>query len=442
MKESGMKGSHMLSEDDVLQPITKTGVAFYFFVCALLFLTGWWAYSWYTQLTTGLIVTGLRAIYNSPNYQGPYISGGSPWGIYVTNFIFWIGISHAGIAISASVRLMDLKKYKVVARMAEVLTMVALPMAAMSIVFDLGRPDRIFNLLEFGRFQAPLLWDLTAITTYFMATIVYLYLSLRGDVDELARKIPSREWFYKRLAMNYEGTEAEKERHTQTLWWLALAIVPIMVTVHSVVSFVFGLLISRGGWYSSIFAIYFVVGAIVSGVAAVYSLAWIFRWLYKWQSLITDEVLRGISWALRNVLIIYIYLWIAEELTVRYMGTSADLRVSNYLWFGPFAPLFWTMAIVGFGIPGLILLKPLFGKRNFNPALTFAASIILNVALWIKRFTIVVPSLLNPPLYPTGMYVPTFTEIGIMLGTFWMATLLYVAFVKLFPIIDLDVVKR
>jgi molybdopterin-containing oxidoreductase family membrane subunit len=436
-----MKESHMATEDDVLQPLRKTGTGFYVFVLGLLVLTGWFLYSWYTQLTTGLVVTGLRAIYNSPNYMGPYISGGSPWGIYVTNFIFWIGISHAGIAISASVRLMNLKKYKVVARMAEVLTMVALPMAALSIVFDLGRPDRIFNLLEFGRFQAPLLWDLTAITTYFMATIVYLYLSLRGDIDELARKIPSREWFYKRLAMNYEGTETEKQRHTQTLWWLALAIVPIMVTVHSVVSFVFGLLISRGGWYSSIFAIYFVVGAIVSGVAAVYSLAWIFRRLYKWQSLITDEVLRGVSWALRNVVIIYIYLWIAEELTVRYMGTTADLRVSDYYWFGPFAPMFWTMAIVGIGLPALILLQPIFGKRIFNPTLTFAASIILNIALWIKRFTIVVPSLLNPPLYPTGVYVPTLTEIGIMLGTFWMATLLYLAFIKLFPIIDLDVVK-
>jgi molybdopterin-containing oxidoreductase family membrane subunit len=431
----------MASEDSVLQSVTRTGTAFYVFVCALLVLTVEFLYAWYTQLTTGLVVTGMRSIYNAPNYMGPYIAGGSPWGIYITNFIFWIGISHAGIAISASVRLMDLKKYKVVARMAEVLTLVALPMAGLSIVFDQGRPDRIINLLIYGRFQSPMLWDLTAITTYFMGTIVYLYLSLRGDIDELARKLPGREWFYKRLAMNYQGTESEKERHNQTLWWLALAIVPIMVTVHSVVSFVFGLMIARSQWYSTIFAIYFVVGAIVSGVAAVYSLAWIFRWLYKWESLITDEVLKGISWALRNVLIIYIYLWIAEELTTRYMGSTADLRVSNYLWFGPYAPIFWTLAIVGFGIPAIILLKPIFGKRHFNPGLTFAASIILNVALWVKRFTIVVPSLLNPPLYQTGVYIPTPTEISIMLGTFWMATLLYIAFIKLFPIIDLDVVK-
>lgn len=435
------KGYGVSSEETILQPLVKTGKAFYVLVIGLLVLTGWFLFSWYTQLTNGLGVTGMRSIYNAPNYMAPYVSGGSPWGIYITTFIFWIGISHAGIAISASVRLMNLTKYKVVARMAEVLTLVALPMAALSIVFDLGRPDRILNLLEFGRFQAPLLWDLTAITTYFMGTIIYLYLSLRGDIDQLARKLPRREWFYKRLAMNYEGTEADKERHTRTLWWLAVAIVPIMVTVHSVVSFVFGLMIARSGWYSTIFAIYFVVGAIVSGVAAVYSLAWIFRWLYKWQSLISDEVLKGISWALRNVLIIYIYLWITEELTTRYLGATDDLRVSNFLWFGPYATLFWAMAIIGFGLPAIILLKPIFGKRSFNPALTFAASIILNVALWVKRFTIIVPSLLNPPLYPTGLYMPTLTEVSIMLGTFWMAVLLYVAFVKLFPIIELDIVK-
>lgn len=435
------KGVGMTGEAAVLQPIVKTGKMFYAFVGTLLVLTGWFLYSWYMQLTNGLAVTGMRSVYNAPNYMGPYISGGSPWGIYVTNFIFWIGISHAGIAISASVRLMNLTKFKVVARMAEVLTMVSLPMAALSIVFDLGRPDRIFNLLVFGRFQAPLLWDLTAITTYFMGTIIYLYLSLRGDIDELARKLPRREWFYRRLAMNYEGTATEKETHTRTLWWLAIAIVPIMVTVHSVVSFVFGLMISRGGWYSTIFAIYFVVGAIVSGVAAVYSMAWILRRLYKWQSLITDEVLRGVSWALRNVLIIYIYLWTAEELTTRYLGPPAEIRVSDFLWYGPYAPLFWPMAIIGFGIPALILLKPVFGKRVFNPTLTFAASMILNVALWIKRFMIVVPSLINPPLYPTGFYMPTLTELSIMLGTFWMATLLYVAFVKIFPIIELDVVR-
>jgi len=100
------------------------------------------------------------------------------------------------------------------------------------------------------------------------------------------------------------------------------------------------------------------------------------------------------------------------------------------------------LAIIGFGIPAIILLKPVFAKRTFNAKLTFLASIILNIAFWIKRFTIVVPSLLNPPLYQTGIYIPTITEASIILGTFWMAALLYVAFIKIFPIIELDVVKE
>lgn len=434
--DAGMKG-----EERLLQPLTHTGRAFYAFVGVLVALTCVFLYSWYLQLSQGLFVTGMRSVYNAPNYMALTVSGGSPWGIYVTNFIFWIGISHAGIAISASVRLMNLSKYKAVARMAEVLTLVALPMAALSIVFDVGRPDRIINLLQYGRFQAPLLWDLSAITTYFMGTIVYLYLSLRGDIDELARKLPNRQWLYKRLACGYEGTETEKKVHTETLWWLAIAIIPIMVTVHSVVSFVFGLMVARATWYSTIFAIYFVVGAIVSGVAAVYSVAWIFRWLYHWESFVTDEVLKGITWALRNILIIYIYLWIAEELTTNYMGPSAELRVSDFLWSGPYAAIFWPLAIIGFGLPALILLKPVFRRGTFNPRLTFAASIILNIALWIKRFTIIVPSLLNPPLYSTGIYIPTLTEASIMLGTFWMALLAYAIFVKTFPIIELDVAR-
>jgi Ni/Fe-hydrogenase subunit HybB-like protein len=439
MKRSSIANA---DEDTILRPLLKSGTAFYVFVGSLLVLTGWFLFSWYTQLSEGLIVTGMRSIYNAPNYLGFNLSGGSPWGIYLANFVFWIGISHAGIAISASVRLMNLKKYQVVARMAEVLTLVALPMAGLAIIIDLGRPDRIFNMLEFGRFQAPLIWDLTAITTYLMGTIIYLYLSLRGDLDELAQKLPKRQWFYKLLGMNYEGTETDRERHTQTLWWLAVAIVPIMVTVHSVVSFVFAVMVARSGWYSTIFAVYFVIGAIVSGVAAVYSVAWILRWVYKWQSLITDEVLKGISWALRNVLILYIYLWITEELTTKYMGPEAEVKVSEFLWTGPYAIIFWPMAILGFGLPAIILLKPLFGKRTFNPRLTFAAAIILNVALWVKRFIIVVPSLLNPAILPTGFYMPTLTEVSITLGTFWIAALLYVTFVKLFPIIELDVVRE
>ncbi len=414
-------------ERKLLRPMLRTGKGYIATVGVLSVLVLWFFYSWYTQLTQGLGVTGMRDV-----------PGGSPWGIYMSTLIFWIGISHAGIAISASVRLMKLEEYRGIARMAELLTLFSLPMAGLTLMVDIGRPDRAINIIRFGRYQSPLIWDLTAITTYFFATLIYLYLSMRQDIAECAEVLPKRNRFYKFLSLGYENTEEEVERHNKALWWLAIAIVPIMVTVHTVISWVFGFMVARPGWYSAIFGIYFVIGAIVSGLAAVYMIAWLFRRVYGWEEYIPDKVLQGLAWALRNVLIFYIYLWIAEILTARYSGPSAELKVSEYVWTGPYAPIFWSMVLFTFAIPALILIRPMF-NRTFNPMLAFIASILLNIGLWIKRVIIVIPSLLNPDLYSPGSYTPTLTEISIMMGSVWIAILLYAIFLKFFPIVELEI---
>jgi len=414
--------------EEALHPLIHTGKAFYAFVAVILGLLAWSGYSWYLQLTQGLVVTGMRDI-----------PGGSPWGVYIATFVFWIGLSHAGIAISASVRLLKLVRYRAISRIAELVTLFSLPMAGLSIIFDLGRPDRAINLIRFGRWQSPFLWDLSAITTYFVGTVIYLYLSMRSDLAYCAEKIPWRRRLYKLLALNYKPSPYEEEKHARTLWWLAVAIVPIMVTVHTVVSWVFGLMVGRPGWFSTIFGIYFVIGAILSGLAIVYSLAYIFRSLYSWHKYITDEVLFGLSWALRLIFILYLYLWIQEMLTVGFMGPVAEARVLGFLWAGPYASIFWSMLVFTFLLPGLILFAPLFKREWFKPKLVFVASILLNISLWVKRVLIIVPSLLNPYLYPAGTYIPTVTEISIMLGTFWLFILAYTVFTKLFPIVELEV---
>ena len=418
-------------EEGVLHPVVHTGKAFYAFVIVILALLTWFGYSWYLQLTQGLVVTGMRDI-----------PGGSPWGIYLSNFIFFIGISHAGIAISAVVRLMKLEAYKPVARMAELVTVVSLPMAALSIVFDLGRPDRILHLFSFGRYQSPLLWDLSAITTYFLASAIYLYLSMRADMTECAEKVPKRKWLYKLLALGYTNTEEEKRKHEKALRWMAIAIVPIMVTVHTVVSWVFGLMVSRPGWYTALFGIYFVIGAIASGLAIVITIAWLFRKIYAWEKYIKDEVFRGLGWALSIILILYLYLWISEQITVMYAGPEDEVTISQALMFGRLAPLFWITVIVGFVFPAILLFIPMFKPEAFSVKRTVFASILVNVFLFIKRIIIVVPSLLYPRLYPPGQYMPTITEIAIMLGTFWIAIALYVGFVKMFPIMELEIERR
>jgi len=196
-------------------------------------------------------------------------------------------------------------------------------------------------------------------------------------------------------------------------------------------------MVSQPGWYTALFGIYFVIGAIASGLAIVITIAWLFRKIYGWERYVKDEVFRGLGWALSLILILYLYLWISEQLTIMYTGPTAEVRISQALMLGRFAPLFWSTLIIGFVIPAILLFIPMFRREAFSVRRTVLASILVNIFLFVKRVIIIVPSLVYPRLYPPGQYLPTTTEISIVLGTFWIAITLYVAFVKLFPIIEL-----
>jgi molybdopterin-containing oxidoreductase family membrane subunit len=413
------------------EPIVHTSKAFYGFITAAIALLAWSGYSWYLQLSKGLTVTGMGDI-----------PGGAPYGIYIANFIFFIGISHAGIAISSVVRLMNLERYKSVARMAELVTVVSLPMAVLSIILDMGRPDRILNIFAFGRLQSPLLWDMIAVTIYFVSSLLYLYLSMRSDLVECAETLPRWKGLYRFLTFNYKDTQDSKQRHERLLRWMAIAIIPIMVSVHTVVSWVFGLMASRPGWYTALFGIYFVVGAIASGIAIVITIAWLFRRVYSWEEYIPDEIFKGLGWALRLVLLVYLYLWISDIVTVMYAGPESEVLIAETLMFGDYAFLFWPTLIGGIVIPAAILFLPMFNPKSFSVGATVLASILINVFMFVKRVIIVVPSLTFPRLYSPGHYLPTLTEISIMLATFWIALTLYMVFVKLFPIVELEITKK
>jgi len=219
---------------------------------------------------------------------------------------------------------------------------------------------------------------------------------------------------------------------------MAIGIIPVMITVHTVVSWVFGLMASRPGWYSALMGIFFVVGAVASGVAIVITIAWLFRKIYSWNEIIDDEIFKGLGWALRLVLLLYLYLWISEIVTVMYAGPSAEIIVAESLLFGQFAPLFWSTMIGGIIIPMSILFIPLIKREAFSVKSTVIASILVNIFMYIKRFIIVVPSLTFPRIYEQGIYIPTLTEISVNLATFWIPIILYLSFAKLFPIIEID----
>ena len=207
---------------DLLRPLLYTSKAFYVFGIMLLILIVWFGYSWYIQLTQGLGVTAMRT---------PI---GTAWGVYIANFVFFVGIAHGGIAIAAAIRLMKLPKYMPVARMGEVLTVISLMMAGLSIMIDMGRPDRIFNTILYWPQRvgtSSLSWDITVIVIYFTLSTAYLWLTMRKDLVQHVNKFALRGWIYKALLIGYRpGEEAKVERMA---WWLSMAIVFLVVMPYS-----------------------------------------------------------------------------------------------------------------------------------------------------------------------------------------------------------------
>ena len=418
-------------EDILWSPLFRTSRRFYVVVTLLAVGVVWFAYAWILQLREGLVVTGLRDI-----------PGGAPWGIYITNFIYFIGITHAGIAIASAIRLLKLRDYIPLARIAELVTIFSLIMAGVSIVADLGRPDRIFNVIRYYPEQflsSPLTWDVTAIAVYLIFAITYLYMEMREDLARLA-EVGRLKWLYRLLVPAYGPNE--RERIERIVWWASVFNFPIMVMVHTTVGWIFGLMVSRPGWYSSIMGPYYVAGAVLSGVASVVVVAAIYRRLFGWQEYIKPKVFRGLGRFLSWMSIIYIYFMLAEFITVKYASPTAELKVSMAWSNFEFAWLYW-FQVVALLVAFTIFFVNVVFPRLFRIGTTVFACVVVVITLWLTRFLIVVPSLTRPYLpYPAGSYTPTWVEWSIVGGTFVTVALLFVLFTKFFPIIPLTEMER
>lgn len=409
-----------------LRPLLHTGRRSYALITLLLAGNAWLFYSTWLQWEHGHILTG----------QG---TRGAIWGIMVANIVNLIGISHVGIAISAVVRLMNLEKYKLFARIAELVTLASLTTAVLNIGLDVGRPDRfIINVVFYGRYQSPFVWSMTVITAYLVASLIYLYLAMRRDIALCARLVPRRAWFFRLLSLGYTDTEEERRTHDKVMWWLALIILPIMVSVHSVYGLIFGLQAARPGWYNPLMAPYFVLGAIVSGFSAIILLAAALRKAYDWHELLPDARFRGLGTFLSGITVFYVYFLLSELLTARYNSPMAELVVSGALIRGRFAWLYWLGLGLGLILPMLVLfIQGRFPRYSSMPLILGAAALI-NVTMWVVRFLIVVPSLEHPLLpYTIARYQPTPFEWGLMLSTYAFAILLYVVLVKVLPVMEL-----
>lgn len=415
-------------KDPLLRPLDHSSKVFYVFIVVLLILMVWFGYAYLFQLAEGLGVTAMRT------------PVGVAWGLYISNFIFFVCIAHGGVAIAAAIRIMKLEKYKPIARIGEVLTVISLMMAGLAIVIDMGRPDRVFNIIIYywqRLGESPLTWDITVVFSYFILSTSFLWLTIRKDLSICADKFRKRRWLYKPLLLGYRPDDEHKIE--RIAWWSSVAIVCLIVLLSGgVVPWIFGLLPSRPGWFGALAGPYFLTAAIASSMATVIVAATVLRRLFGWEEYIKRDIIKGLGNFLGVVTLFYLYLMLAEQLTMSYAGPHAESLISEILMQEGFALLFWFTTLVGFLIPSLILIAQAIYPRLFTVTGTFLVAILILVGFWIKRVLIVVPSLLHPLLpFTIGSYEPSWVEWSLILGLFATAVFLYTLFVKLFPIMEL-----
>ncbi len=411
-------GNKVEGDRAIIAPILETGRNFYIATGILLSIVAWAVFVWLLQLRHGLGVTGL-------NY--PVM-----WGIYITNFVFFIGLSHAGTLISAILRLCKAEWRRAITRCAEVLTVLVLFIGMSNIILDLGREDRLLNVLKHPHLRSPLLWDVISVSTYLTASSIYLFLPLIPDIALMRDFTTKRRWFYRTLALGWSGTPRQWRVLERAITVMAVIVLPIAVSVHTVVSWVFGMTI-QPMWHSTIFGPYFVAGAIFSGIAALIVAMAVLRWAYGLGEYFKEVHFRNLGALLLVMTLLWFYFTFSEFLTTYYGGEPVHMRVFDAKLWGPYAPLFWGMVLCCFIIPFGILAP----NRTRNIPGTVIASIFVMIGMWLERYLIVVPTLINPRLpIARGVYYPTWVELSLTAGCFAAFILLYALFSKVFPIIS------
>jgi molybdopterin-containing oxidoreductase family membrane subunit len=401
------------------------------FFIAVVVILGLGAFAWILEVSRGMIATGLRNLGTM---------GGATWGLYVTFVVYFVGVSFAGITVAALIRLFNIEGLQPVTRIAEVLTVVALILGAITIVADLGQPVRgIINLFRYARPQSPFFGTFTTVIAgYLFASLVYLYLGSRRDAAVMASRAGPLQGLHRFVAAGYRDTPAQRERHRRASFWLALAVIPMLVIAHSTLGFVFGLQVGRPGWFSALQAPAFVVLAGVSGIGLLIVLVAIVRRVGNEHHTLTMKTFRWLGLFLLVLIAVYLYFMITELLSATYTGTRAETAVSEAILSGEYAWIFWTS--VALLVLPLIALVWMAIVRRWSIGLLVAAGIAVNLAAVGKRYLIVVPSQTHGQLLPyeVGSYTPSLIELTVILGLLALGALLIGLYMRFMPIVPLD----
>ena len=412
-------------EDLLPQKFGKQGTIW---VISLLAVCALGAFAYGRQLYYGLEVTGLR----------DYVS----WGIYISNFVFFVAISLVGSLITAVLRLTDVHWSTPLTRIAEIIAVSAICFAGLIIIVDMGRPDRFYNLFTHGRLQSPIIWDVIVITTYLFISLLLLYFPLLPDLKILiAHKERNGKWLqklYEFLGSFWKNKPAQFKITDKAINILSISIIPVAFAIHTVTSWLFATTY-RPGWDSTNFGAYFISGAFLVGSGAVLIAMYVFRTHYKLDKYITDDHFDKMGKVVVLLALIYLYFNVNEFLVPAFKMKKSEEEHLMGLFTGEFAIVFWFAISTAMIIPILILLF----KKGRKPKAAFVAGILVVVGSWFKRYLIVTPTLLHPFLPMSDVpqnykhYFPTWEEWAIAGGSLAGALLIVTLFARIFPIIPI-----
>ena len=364
------------------------------------------------------------------------------WGFAIVNFVWWVGIGHAGTLISAILLLLRQDWRTSINRFAEAMTLFAVACAGLFPLLHLGRPQFFYWLAPYPstmgvwpQFRSPLIWDFFAVGTYATVSLLFWYVGLIPDLatlrDRAKRRFP--QIAYGILAMGWRGSARHWRRYQDAYLLLAALATPLVVSVHSVVSFDFAVAIVPG-WHSTIYPPYFVAGAIYSGFAMVLTIAIPLRAAYGLRDFITDRHLENMAKVMLASGLIVAYGYMTETFTAWYSGYEPEWYAIANRASGPYAFFYWLLITCNVGLPQLLW----FSAIRRNTYALFALALVINLGMWLERFIIVVVSLHRDYL-PSAwdMYVPTVWDWSTFIGTLGLFTALMFLFIRLLPVISI-----
>jgi molybdopterin-containing oxidoreductase family membrane subunit len=371
------------------------------------------------------------------------------WGFAITNFVFWVGIGHAGTLISAILLLFRQRWRTSIARAAEAMTIFAVMCAGLFPLIHMGRPWLAFWVVPYpnGRgplwvnFRSPLLWDVFAISTYFLVSFLFWYVGLIPDFATLRDRFRStRKWrsrIYGWLSFGWDGSTRSWQRYGKVSLLLAGLATPLVVSVHTIVSFDFATSLVPG-WHTTIFPPYFVTGAVFSGFAMVLTLLLVTRRVLRLERYITLDHLDAMAKILLTTGMIVAFAYATETFIAWYSANPYERFTFYNRAFGPYALGYWLMVFCNVVVPQVFWSA----RARRSVSLLFVASIFVNVGMWLERFNIVVISLSRDYLPSSwSHYVPSLVEVGILLGSFGLFFTCYLLFVRFAPVVSFHEVK-